>query len=1118
MDATLPSPVKAALPSFNWHQLPEPVTHRCCESSRMRQATTRAFAVLTLATAAATVYTALYFTALPFTVITVVSGLAALTTALAITTVLVSRMKALPTDPEVLLQKRVALGDALEQNSDLGFEEMQQICPSLKAFSKEELNLLVRNDAQTMEYTAFMNKHGDRVLHFLDDENLKALRPKWLHHVMGTMTKTYTLDQILALGPSKKFDINQDDLNLLLTYDVIALSSVDISGLTYADFIAKYGTNVLTIVALGNKTALQESFYIHLRQSLPLTEDSEDMQGYSLEKLQQMPEWKAFGLDKELINELLESDINSNPSYVEFVKKYGTNVVLTILQDENLYCLRPSFMQFLVETYIHDQKLGLKDLMSKPEVKLFQVEEHEVKVLIANKQIQLLMQEKKGFADFEFALIEAITDTAGKAYILEKYKEHILGLKCGLIHYKTFKYEHAAFGPAVTQELYDAILSREFAAFEHGELTYLSLRERNGLGVLREHLMSDKNVELQTKARLSFLTLSYELISKYVDDHKVLGLTPPVLKDALKLRWESKSFTDAKFPDHHGFFASMGPGKEFSPRDWTKKVLEDTKDWSIHDIATTFSSLFTEQVLISTDCIEEGQATIRQRVEKEMENMATFEQFFNHFPYTILECHLIDGTSQMLSALVKKFVLEHPDLYLKGPEDKYVKAIAKYKLMPAALSKHVEKMRHGQICETTRYNTCMGNLDQLLKDQVAEAEKARDATIAQAQKEANIPGKEAEVQQITSQKSTAEKEVKSLEAERLACEAKKLSLGNLSELSDKVSALDKEQKDLAALKLDERIPPLQLKIAQTKNLISLGEKQVESNAEFLQMRSELSALKDELGRLNAKANELGIIAKKQKQRIALESQRDLLAKTVHSPEFVQQKTQHYQAINAPITGMLNAISAATSSSTHKAALAQLEAKEKQLAKLEQDIAQLPQGDVSAEMDQILSKTADLSAKEGLKQAVIKVAQQKSMKGIEPLKANLQGLQSNLSSLQAQKARMDACGKEFVKTREALHNLQQEMDQLNRKTAGLSTKLNVARQSVLFYFSKYHDARENLDETLTKLTQDKRQAQQAFLQSTEELEKTHQQKRGTALFEFNGILDSLKDRFVKLAPA
>lgn len=207
---------QANINSILWNSLPVPVERRCCDSERIRQALTRAFAALTVLSAAMAIYAALYFTALPL------SGLAILTTALVITTIALSSMKPSPDDAEVLLQQRQTLGAEIQKTPNLSAGEIRTFCPNPKSLTKEELNLLLRHDAQTMEYTAFVNKHG-HVLDILDAENLATLKPKFIQASIkkeGSAPK-----QILEMSESLTLCVQKEDLTALLSPQVRELSN-----------------------------------------------------------------------------------------------------------------------------------------------------------------------------------------------------------------------------------------------------------------------------------------------------------------------------------------------------------------------------------------------------------------------------------------------------------------------------------------------------------------------------------------------------------------------------------------------------------------------------------------------------------------------------------------------------------------------------------------------------------------------------------------------------------------------------------------------------------------------------------------------------------------------------
>lgn len=520
MAATFES-AKPAFAGINWQQLPEPVEHRCCESTRIRQIAASALTAFTIASAAATIYAAFYLTAVPFTLMISVTGLAALTTAFAVATIVVSNMKALPNDPEVLLKKRNALFQKLQQNQDLGAEEMRNTCPSLKAFSNEEMNLVMWQDAQTMDYAPFMQKHG-HVLDILDEDNLQGLRPQFIAHLVDTtlIKEHKTWEQIAALPESQKFGITKEDLNDSLGDDTIELP--------YLEFITKYGFSTLSILNEENLAGMRVKYAFYLQEVCI------DQEGKPIAQILEMPASKIFDIKAEELAVGLDPRVQECPTYSSFVEKYGVEELAT-LNAFSLAQLHPSFVQFVIHTCIQTDHMRLQEILDMPASKAFKVKKEEFKALVAVDQLQVLMHKGK-FEDFDSAVLDQLPNLpdageigAGKKYLESKYLEFILNKKEGLLAFEARKDEHQFFSKEVVEKIAVFTIGHEVVAFMEGKYDYFTFRERNGLKGVKALVTDDEGRTAKALAQFLLKAFTEQLTplvsDEYAEDRMLLGLT-----------------------------------------------------------------------------------------------------------------------------------------------------------------------------------------------------------------------------------------------------------------------------------------------------------------------------------------------------------------------------------------------------------------------------------------------------------------------------------------------------------------------------------------------------------------------------------------------------------------
>lgn len=508
------STVNATASKINWNKLPTDVPSRCCDSEKMRQATARAFAALTIVSTAATLYAALYLTAVPFTVFTVVSGLAALTTALAVTTVALDRMK--PSLKETLVQQRTNIGTALQSNPNLGVEQLQTMCPDLKGFTAEEMNVLMHDDAKTMEYAAFMTKHG-RVLNILNAVNVSALRQKFLTHLVDTalVKDKKTWEQIVAMSEVEKFSIAKEDINALL--------STDAKGLSYAVFVHKYTTTALEILDPVNLASLKPSFLTYLTIALKIGKSS-------VEQLLQLPVSKIFGIKAEDLSVQLSEQVVDCPTYDLFVSKYGIDALDKLNAFERA-TLRPSYIQSLIANIDQEKHSTLQEILDRPVCMKFGVKKEEIAEPFAKFQVLVVKKGDKTFENFDLALFAFLPEGKDKQFIEDAYRKSIMDKKCGLIEFEAIQ-EDEVFSKDVIGLITGSIFVHEMQDFKENISDYFLFKTRNGLKWLQT--MFGPGAELHAKARDQFLSamcddFSIDLTS-YAQDLALLSLTEKEIK------------------------------------------------------------------------------------------------------------------------------------------------------------------------------------------------------------------------------------------------------------------------------------------------------------------------------------------------------------------------------------------------------------------------------------------------------------------------------------------------------------------------------------------------------------------------------------------------------------
>ncbi|MBS0648960.1 MAG: hypothetical protein JSS10_07040 [Verrucomicrobia bacterium] len=164
--------------------------------------------------------------------------------------------------------------------------------------------------------------------------------------------------------------------------------------------------------------------------------------------------------------------------------------------------------------------------------------------------------------------------------------------------------------------------------------------------------------------RARFLQLPYPLLtdSKYQQEREALGIDKATIKETLRPRWESISYMDDKFDGRIDFLASIG--REFLPQEWTQKVLSDTRQLSVFEMARKGPELFEKGILTSESASSQDE-TIQERLEKEIFDCLTWEEFIDKCPPPLLANKWMNlDASPAVAFLVADFIDRNPFEFL----------------------------------------------------------------------------------------------------------------------------------------------------------------------------------------------------------------------------------------------------------------------------------------------------------------------------------------------------------------------------------------------------------------------------------------------------------------------
>ena len=733
----LPTSTPVSTPSIKWNHLADNPTCKWHESTKVRRVALIVFSLLAAASLATTVYTAFFFIAAPVTIITLFSISAGATLAFTITTICFAVLKLSPKCPEQLLKKKKEAQKEWESGSTTAAVRQKYA----DVITIGELNDLVRSDAKVMNYPDFVRKHGE-IFANLDEVNKKQIKNKHMHHLQ---IEKWKLGEIVAKYPGR-FTIEE----------LTEIVRKDAENLEYREFIEKHGLiNIRSLPCILE--ILQPKFTLYLHQEMVAYQVAHPQaRGHSLESLYEGTKHHPFKIDLDQLNECLKIDTYD---YTQFVHKYGSNSV-NILNEANKQNLRPSFFRFVLEECIPGNVMRREEIleMGRP----FNLLKSEFYPQLANSQAALFQTAKNGFSDFDGELIDWITDFAGKQYIQARYREHILDMKVGIVQFERIHQKRALFDPPFVQSLKEAILARELLSFERGECLFSQLFIRNGAESLRAWLSSP---ELSDRARK--MPLNEIRIFQGHQQEVFLPITD--FRPYLLIRWKSASLVDPQFPDRNGFYLSIG--KEFAAHEWTSKALEDTKELTVRQIVQQHGQLFRLKILTKESrladsvILDEGaliaspeHSSIEQRIAGEL------TQFNDPFTLFVLENKLFDKRSEKIIGLVRAFVLMNFDFYVlgQGQESRYTAFIHEHGLMPEALLQHIEVRRKDYAQYDGAYNRVKHEVDARCIKRLQDIETRAKEADEQAEREADIQGKEGVVNALMSQSRGAIAEVSTL--------------------------------------------------------------------------------------------------------------------------------------------------------------------------------------------------------------------------------------------------------------------------------------------------------------------------------------------------------------------
>jgi hypothetical protein len=332
-------------------------------------------------------------------------------------------------------------------------------------------------------------------------------------------------------------------------------------------------------------------------------------------------------LNRKEIETLFYHDIQLL-SYSYFKQKHGLTG-LEIVGEAHPYSVKMSFLEHVKEE-VSNKKKSLEAVLATVSHEKLNISASDLQTLKADCKALLAAQNKESAQDFiqqaEKEIIESIKDQRALDYLLQGYTK----------------------------------------SFEGAEKSYDALNL--GWEVV---CLASKHPKYREVLREKFLKLPYHLLTavNYEKDRKFLGITADEIKQALRSRWEAVSYTDNRFPDRAGFLASLK--REFSPHQWTQKVLQETGHLTVIELARQWPELISTGILKAGSALPH-QETIQQRLEKEIFDCSTCEEFIDKCPPALLAAQWIDPHSRAVSFHAAEFIYRNPLVFFDFTPGEYV--------------------------------------------------------------------------------------------------------------------------------------------------------------------------------------------------------------------------------------------------------------------------------------------------------------------------------------------------------------------------------------------------------------------------------------------------------------
>ncbi len=240
-----------------------------------------------------------------------------------------------------------------------------------------------------------------------------------------------------------------------------------------------------------------------------------------------------------------------------------------------------------------------------------------------------------------YEFMKWIMDYSTKTVLNAALETYLTQLDIG---YLAVEEKYGKFFECVSSDSFKYQLFRkEFDKCVSGAIDYVVFKKRNGFTLIKYIVTQYALTEL-VKSEFTKLPRNQLTSVDNKSDRDLFSLGATEIKHVLFQRW-SQLFIQQIIEEDSGFFDCVG--NDFSIQELRPKVLADTMNMTVIDIAKQFPKLFTTKILTIDACGTDG-VTIGGRIAKEIDTFKTFEDVVNGVPTVLFDCKIIDSNTAVL--------------------------------------------------------------------------------------------------------------------------------------------------------------------------------------------------------------------------------------------------------------------------------------------------------------------------------------------------------------------------------------------------------------------------------------------------------------------------------------